>query len=102
MCCIATCARTPSKRTQRSSARTCTARACALRRVAAQVGALLQRPVPDSAWAVRLQGLDLLRQMLRYPPHERISAMDALQHPYFADLRSYHPGTRLPIAAQYQ
>ena len=49
-----------------------------------------------------MQGLDLLRRMLRYPPHERISAMDALQHPYFEDLRAYQPGTRLPIGAQYQ
>lgn len=50
----------------------------------------------------RAQGLDLLQKMLRYPPHERISAMDALQHPYFEDLRAYQPGTRLPIGAQYQ
>lgn len=42
-------------------------------------------------------GLDLLHRMLRYPPHERISAADALAHPYFADLADYQPGTRLPI-----
>ena len=44
------------------------------------------------------EGLDLLHRMLRYAPEERISAVDALAHPYFADLRDYRPGTRLPIA----
>jgi serine/threonine protein kinase len=44
------------------------------------------------------EGLDLLSRMLRYAPEERISAVEALHHPYFADLRQYQPGTRLPIA----
>lgn len=43
------------------------------------------------------EGLDLLYRMLRYAPEERISAVDALAHPYFADLQDYRPGTRLPI-----
>lgn len=32
------------------------------------------------------QGLDLLAQMLVYDPDKRVSAANALQHPYFADL----------------
>jgi serine/threonine protein kinase len=44
------------------------------------------------------EGLDLLSRMLRFPPEERISAIEALHHPYFADLQEYQPGTRLPIA----
>jgi len=31
-------------------------------------------------------GLDLLSKMLRYPPGERISAKEALRHPFFDDL----------------
>jgi serine/threonine protein kinase len=31
-------------------------------------------------------GLDLLSQMLRYEPGKRISAKQALKHPYFNDL----------------
>jgi cyclin-dependent kinase 2 len=31
-------------------------------------------------------GLDLLSKMLRYAPQERISAKEALKHPYFDDL----------------
>ena len=44
-------------------------------------------------------GVDLLQQMLRYAPGERITPADALKHRYFADLHSYLPGTRLPIPA---
>jgi cyclin-dependent kinase len=29
------------------------------------------------------EGVDLLRQLLRYEPSERISSADALNHPYF-------------------
>jgi serine/threonine protein kinase len=42
-------------------------------------------------------GIDLLQQMLRYAPSERITPADALKHRYFEDLHSYLPGTRLPI-----
>jgi serine/threonine protein kinase len=43
------------------------------------------------------EGVDLLQQMLRFAPHERITPADALKHSYFKDLHSYLPGTRLPI-----
>lgn len=33
---------------------------------------------------LRPEGIDLLRQLLRYEPSERISAADALNHPYFS------------------
>ncbi|CAO3657050.1 unnamed protein product [Mucor hiemalis] len=32
-------------------------------------------------------GIDLLKRLLDYPPEKRITANDALQHPYFDDLR---------------
>ena len=32
------------------------------------------------------EGIDLMRQMLDYDPSKRITAMDALKHPYFDDL----------------
>ncbi|KAI8885581.1 protein serine/threonine kinase [Backusella circina FSU 941] len=32
-------------------------------------------------------GIDLLKRLLEYPPEKRITANDALQHPYFDDLR---------------
>lgn len=41
-------------------------------------------------------GVDLLARMLAYPPGSRISAVEALQHPYFAELRDSRPGMRLP------
>lgn len=37
-------------------------------------------------------GLDLLRRMLQYDPSRRISAKEALRHPYFDDLGA-PPGT---------
>lgn len=42
-------------------------------------------------------GLDLLQQMLKYQPGERITPLAALRHKYFQDLHNFLPGTRLPI-----
>ncbi|XP_051123965.1 cell division control protein 2 homolog isoform X3 [Andrographis paniculata] len=36
------------------------------------------------------EGLDLLEKMLSVNPHKRITAADALKHPYFDDLRVNH------------
>lgn len=36
-------------------------------------------------------GIDLLKRLLEYPPEKRITASDALQHPYFDDLRKKDP-----------
>ncbi|KAI9031366.1 kinase-like domain-containing protein [Hyaloraphidium curvatum] len=56
-------------------------------------------------------GLDLVQRLLQYQPNARISAKDALNHPYFADLRQASdlqrdlfavgagPGGNLTIAA---
>ncbi|KAI8336641.1 protein serine/threonine kinase [Chlamydoabsidia padenii] len=38
------------------------------------------------------QGIDLLKKLLEYPPDKRITAGDALQHPYFDDLRKKEQG----------
>jgi cyclin-dependent kinase len=35
-----------------------------------------------------VQGVDLLQRMLKYDPNDRISAADALNHPFFASLHS--------------
>ncbi len=35
-------------------------------------------------------GLDLLEQMLRYEPNQRITAKAALNHPYFADIQELY------------
>jgi serine/threonine protein kinase len=45
-------------------------------------------PLPLSAVVSGLdaQGIDLLSQMLRFEPSQRISAKRALEHPYFDDL----------------
>jgi serine/threonine protein kinase len=47
------------------------------------------RPQPWARIAPRLcdAGRDLLERMLAYDPAKRISAADALAHPYFADVR---------------
>ncbi|KAK3760401.1 hypothetical protein RRG08_018629 [Elysia crispata] len=45
-----------------------------------------QDQLASSVKQLDMLGLDLLRQMLIYCPHQRISAKDILTHPYFADL----------------
>ena len=49
-------------------------------------------------------GLDLLRQLMRYEPSQRISARQALQHPYFADLpprgAMEADASRTPVASE--
>lgn len=45
-----------------------------------------QDQLASSVKQLDILGLDLLRQMLIYCPHQRISAKDILTHPYFADL----------------
>ncbi|KAG2236854.1 hypothetical protein INT48_002667 [Thamnidium elegans] len=38
-------------------------------------------------------GIDLLKRLLEYPPEKRITASDALQHPYFDELRKKEMST---------
>ncbi|ORZ14532.1 protein serine/threonine kinase [Absidia repens] len=38
-------------------------------------------------------GIDLLKKLLEYPPEKRITASNALQHPYFDDLRKKEQGS---------
>ena len=44
----------------------------------------------DNQHLVSEEALDLLSQMLIYDHAERITAKDALDHPYFKDIREYH------------
>ncbi len=48
---------------------------------------------------VSLEALDLLSHMLRYDKAERISARDAMEHPYFAPVRSYFQNHPAALAA---
>jgi len=58
----------------------------------------LAEAVPD----LDAQGLDLLGKILQYEPKRRLSAIEALKHPYFDELQQYQnrtldalaPGTR--------
>jgi serine/threonine protein kinase len=43
------------------------------------------------------EAADLVAACLRYDPTQRVTAADALAHPFFDELRS--PGTRLPNGA---
>lgn len=47
-------------------------------------------PTPDSldhlVPTLDEQGVDLMEQMLQYDPAKRITAADAMKHPYFSDL----------------
>jgi len=40
-------------------------------------------------------GVDLLKQMWEYVPEKRISAIEALKHPFFNDLKTV-PGFTFP------
>ncbi|SAM02626.1 hypothetical protein [Absidia glauca] len=46
-------------------------------------------PIPLESILPKLDplGIDLLKKLLEYPPEKRIAASDAIQHPYFEDLR---------------
>lgn len=47
-------------------------------------------PMPESLShlvpTLEADGVDLLEQMLQYDPAKRITAADAMKHPYFSDL----------------
>lgn len=45
------------------------------------------RPVAELVPTLEQAGVDLLARMLAYQPEARITAVEALQHPYFADVR---------------
>lgn len=45
------------------------------------------QPLAEACRGLDSQGLDLLQKMLHYEPTRRISAREALKHPYFDDLR---------------
>ena len=46
----------------------------------------VSRPISASVKGLDPQGLDLLSRMLVYEPEKRITAFDALRHPFFDDL----------------
>jgi len=43
------------------------------------------------------EGIDLLKQMWEYVPEKRISAIEALKHPFFKDLSAEHYAEQLQI-----
>lgn len=47
-----------------------------------------KRHIGETAFNLCSDGLDLLSQLLTYDPNKRITAQDALCHPYFADIRN--------------
>jgi serine/threonine protein kinase len=59
------------------------------------------RPQDVSQWAGHIDetGRDLLLRMLEYDPAKRISAADALRHPYFDDIAAVEVEARAAIAA---
>ena len=44
-----------------------------------------------------IEGLDLLNKMLELDPRKRISAERALEHPFFEDIRSNEPISKLLV-----
>ncbi|KAI8074119.1 protein serine/threonine kinase [Gongronella butleri] len=60
-------------------------------------------PIPLENLLTKLDatGIDLLKQLLAYPPDQRINATDALEHPYFDELRQKETSAdHLPIRKQ--
>ncbi|KAG2197659.1 hypothetical protein INT47_002366 [Mucor saturninus] len=51
-------------------------------------------PLPTIFKNASPEAVDLLSRMLKYDPKERITAIEALSHPFFNDMRD--PDTRLP------
>ncbi|KAI8332616.1 protein serine/threonine kinase [Chlamydoabsidia padenii] len=52
-------------------------------------------PIPLESMLPKLDplGIDLLKKLLEYPPDKRITASNAIKHPYFDDLRKKEQGT---------
>ena len=46
-----------------------------------------RKPMRDLCPSLPDDGLDILARMLEYEPSKRISALDAINHPYFDDLK---------------
>ncbi|KAI9305458.1 protein serine/threonine kinase [Cunninghamella echinulata] len=57
-------------------------------------------PIPLESILPKLDalGIDLLKKLIEYPPEKRITASDALQHPYFDELRKKEQSTENLLA----
>jgi len=58
------------------------------------------QPLKNAAKGMDPLGLDLLSKMLVYEPSKRISARDALRHPFFDDLNAMKQSSAAAAAAQ--